>query len=103
MAQTVPLQPVANQTTQIVLAGQNCQISVYQAPAALFMDLLVNDAPIRLGQICQNRNRIVRYLYLGFSGDLIFVDTQGSDDPVYTGLGSRFQLIYLTTAEANDS
>jgi hypothetical protein len=95
----VPLQPVPNQTTQIVLANQNCQINVYQTPAGLFMDLLVNDALIIGGVICQNLNRIVRSLYLGFSGDFVFADSQGADDPNYSGLGSRFQLVYLTAAE----
>ena len=102
--QIVPLQPVPNQTLQIVLANQNCQINAYQTPAALFMDLLVNDQPIILGQICQNLNRIVRLLYRGFSGDFVFNDTQpdpdsGPADPSYSGLGSRFQLIYLSAAD----
>lgn len=103
MSQTVPLQPVPNQTTQIVLNGQNCQINVYQSEGqAMFLDLLVNDAPIRTASICQNLNKLIRRLYLGFLGDLEFVDTQGTSDPNYSGLGSRYQLVYLTPAEAND-
>jgi hypothetical protein len=42
---------------------------------------------------------MVRETYLGFIGDLSFTDTQGTSDPVYTGLGSRFVLLYL---EASD-
>lgn len=103
MSQTVPLQAVPNQTTQVVLAGQSCQLNVYQAPTALFIDVYVNDEPIRVGMICQNLNRIVRRLYLGFVGDFIFVDTQETSDPVYTGLGTRFFLIYLTALEAGDT
>lgn len=99
MPQTVPLQPVPSQTLQIVLANQNCTINVYQSPAALFMDLLVNDSPVREGIIAQNLNRIVREAYLGFLGDFYFEDTQGSDEPTFTGLGSRFQLVYLTAAD----
>jgi hypothetical protein len=99
MPQVVPLQPVPSQTTQIVLANQNCQINVYQAPTALFVDLVVNDEPIRLGIIAQNLNRIVRSSYLGFSGDFVFNDTQGTDDPSYSGLGSQFQLLYLSASE----
>jgi uncharacterized protein DUF6983 len=99
---TIPLQPVPNQTTQIVLANQNCQISLSQTPFGLFMDLHVNDAPIVLGAICQNQNLIVRDLYFGFVGDFGFVDTQGlGADPNYIGLGSRFLLLYLTPAEAD--
>lgn len=97
--QLVPLQPVPSQTLQIVLADQSCILNVYQSPTAMFIDVLVNNAPIKLGAICQNLNRIVRYLYLGFIGDFIFVDTQGEQDPSYIGLGSRFQLIYLEPAD----
>jgi hypothetical protein len=102
--QIVPLQPVPNQTSQIVLASQNCQLNVYQAPAGIFMDVLVNDEPIVTGVICQNKNRIVRSLYLGFSGDLVFQDLQpdpvlGPQDPSYSGLGSRFQLVYLSATD----
>ena len=102
MSFAVPLQAVPNQTTQVVLAGQSCQINVYQTPYALFMDVYANDEPIKVGTICQDRNRIVRRLYLGFVGDFIFVDTQGTSDPFYSGLGSRFILVYLTAAEAGD-
>ena len=97
--QIVPLTANPNQTLTIGLDNQACQISVYQTPDALFLDLYVNDALIIAGVICQNLNRLVRDLYLGFQGDLGFVDTQGDSDPEYTGLGSRFQLIYLSPSE----
>lgn len=103
MSQFIPLQAIPNQTTQVVLAGQSCQLNVYQTPYGLFMDVYVNDQPIKVGTICQNLNRIVRRLYLGFIGDFIFADTQGTSDPSYSGLGSRFILVYLTAAEAGDT
>ncbi|MCP1257899.1 phage baseplate plug family protein [Acetobacter lambici] len=31
-------------------------------------------------------------------GDLAFADTQGTQDPDYTGLGSRFVLVYAEDA-----
>jgi hypothetical protein len=36
---------------------------------------------------------------VGFIGDLIFIDTQGTSDPNYTGLGSRFLLAYLSPTD----
>lgn len=99
MPQIIPLQPVPNQTTQVVLNNQNCQIDIFQSPDALFMNLYTNDDPVIEGAICQNLNRIVRDLYFGFSGDFAFFDTQGISDPVYTGLGSRFLLFYYSAAE----
>ncbi len=63
------------------------------------MDVLVNDVLIIGGVICQNLNRIVRSLYLGFIGDFAFVDTQGDLDPYYAGLGTRYYLMYFTASE----
>lgn len=103
MTQIVPLQPVPNQTEQIILNGQNCQIEVFQTNDALFLNLYVNDNPVIEGVICENLNLIVRNLYLGFEGDLAFSDMQGTSDPNYTGLGSRYQLIYYSSSEVSET
>lgn len=95
----VPTQAVPNQTFQVALAGQAVQINIYQYAYGLFMDVFVNGIPIVTGVICENLNRIVRSLYLGLVGDFIWFDTQGTGDPVYTGLGTRWQLVYLETAD----
>lgn len=95
----VPLQPFPNQTLQVQLANQACTLNVYQYDYGLFMDVYVGASLIVAGVICQNVNRIVRSAYLGFTGDFIFVDTQGITDPVYTGLGSQYQLVYLEEAD----
>ncbi len=102
--QVVPIQALPNQTFQAQLGGQACIISDYQLQYGLFMDVFLNGAPIVLNVICQNKNRIVRDLYLGFPGDLAFYDTQqGVDgvgqDPDYTGLDGRYQLIYIEAGE----
>ena len=102
MPQLVPLQPVPSQELTVALGDQNCQLTVTQRNTGLYMDVEVNNTLIIGGVICENLNRIVRSLYLGFSGDFVFYDTQGSDDPEYTGLGSRYLLVYLSAAEAND-
>lgn len=99
MPQIVPLNATPSQELTVGLNGQSCQIAVYQKSRGLFLDLYVNDGPIIAGVLCLNMNRIVRDLYFGFLGDLAFVDTQGSADPVYTGLGARFQLVYLAPSE----
>lgn len=102
----VPTQAVANQTLNVTLGGQACTLNVYQKGQfwydALYVDLYVNSALIIGGAIGLNGVKIVRTLYLGFIGDLAFSDTQGTADPNYTGLGSRWFLYYLTAAEASD-
>lgn len=97
--QIVPLNALPSQTLSVQLAGQSCVLNVYQKFFGLFVDVYSNGVLIIAGVLAQNLNRIVRSLYLGFSGDFAFADTQGTDDPVYTGLGTRWQLVYL---EATD-
>lgn len=63
------------------------------------MDLYLNEKPVMQGVVCLNCNKMVRYKYLGFSGDLVFVDTQGANDPVYDEIGTRYKLYYLTADE----
>lgn len=95
----VPLNANPNQTLTVGLNNQACQLDVYQKTGGLFMDVYVNNALIIAGVLCENLNRIVRSLYLGFSGDFVFYDTQGTNDPDYAGLGSRFVLVYLAPAD----
>jgi hypothetical protein len=96
---SITLQPTASQSLTANLAGQRCFIEIYQKSTGLFMDLTVNGYPVLNGQLCLRRVRLVRLAYLGFIGDLVFLDTLGDDDPYYTGLGSRWKLLYLTNAE----
>lgn len=96
----MPLAAVPSQTFSIVLAGQNCQLAVYQKSTGLYMDLVVNGTPVTTCVRCVEGARLLLdRKYLGFIGDFGFIDTQGNSDPVYTGLGSRWQLLYL---EASD-
>lgn len=104
MGQVIPLQAVPNQTLTVPLAGQTVDLNLYTRADGLFMDVLLNGTPIVLNVICQNENRIIRDLYLGFPGDLAFYDTQTTvdgvgGDPDYTGLSGRYQLIYIEASE----
>lgn len=122
--QTVPLQPVASQQLAVTLNQQACTILLYfkqiMVPVEsglvtnpptfgtitpLFMDLYMQPAgggapeSVIGGVPCQANNLIVRDSYLGFVGDLAFVDTQpdpvlGPQDPQQSGLGTRWLLTY---------
>lgn len=96
---TIPLSAAASQTLNVVLAGQNCKVNVYQKSTGLFLDLYVDNEAVTAGAICRDRVPLVRAAYLGFVGDLVFCDTQGVSDPTYDGLGARYLLCYL---EASD-
>ena len=95
----VPLQAVPSQTVSIALNGQACTINVYTLSTGLYCDVYVNNSLIIGGVVCENNNVIVRDAYLGFVGDLAFEDTQGANDPVYSGIGTRYFLYYFLPSE----
>lgn len=111
--QVVPLEALPSQTLQIVLGGQNCALSVYTLDGYdftdatlnttnenVYLDLAYNGIDVTETQICLNQKRLlINRQYLGFVGDLMFVDTQGTNDPQFAGLGSRYVLLYLTAAD----
>lgn len=97
--QQITLQSSKSQKVTVTLNGQSCQLKIYQRGTGLYMDLYINGDARMQGVLCLNCNFIVRYSYLGFSGDLVFVDTQGISDPEWSGVGSRYRLYYLTAEE----
>lgn len=97
--QQIPLQPVPSQQLQIVLGGQNCQIAIYLKGDKLFVDVSSNGVDISTCVVAHDVVPLVPTAYLGFIGNLLFTDTQGTSDPTYDGLGGRYQLVYLTAAE----
>ena len=97
--QIIPLEATASQRLSVVLNGQACQLSVYQRSTGVYLDLYANGQPITLGARCPDRVKLVRQPYLGFSGDIAFLDTQGNQDPDYTEFGTRYFLIYLPPDE----
>lgn len=105
MSQIIPLQAVPSQgPIQVVLGGQSCQISVWQKGQHMYLDLISNGALIQQAKLCLNQVLLVRHAYLGFSGDLVFKDTQGVTDPLYTGFSTnqstaRYLLLYLAPFE----
>jgi hypothetical protein len=92
--QTVPLSPKPAQTLSVVLGGQNCDITVYQKTTGLFFDLAIAGVYLVRARLCRDYVSLIRQPYLGFYGEMFFLDTQGDADPEYSGLGDRFQLVY---------
>jgi len=119
--QVVPLAAVPSQNFAINLAGQAVAISLYLlgagAAAALYMDLLLNGSPVFSARAVRSfgglPNTVARFMladkhYLGFLGDLLFIDTQASPtvptaDPLPSGLGARWRLLYFSEADLQAS
>ncbi len=97
--QVIPLDPVPSQTLNIILSLETCIITVYQRSNGLYLDLTISGTPVLNGVLCLDQNFIVLNSYLGFIGDLVFVDTLGTSDPYYTGLGTQYLLLYLLPTE----
>ena len=98
--QAISLQPVPNQTASMLVAGQLAGINLYtMSDGNLYIDILLNNLPILTGVLCLNKTRIVRDAYFGFIGDFIFVDTQGSNDPQFAELGTRYQFNYVSASD----
>ena len=115
--QAIPLTAVASQNFAITLGNQACQVSLYQrgynGAAAMYLDLVSNGAQILTGRIVRSYGAVpdtraplmlTGRRYLGFAGDLVMIDTQASltnqtEDPQPSGLGTRWQLLYLEVAD----
>jgi len=96
----IPLQPIPAQAFNVSLDGQPCRIALYQKGDYFYMNLTVNNVTVVQARMVLNSVWIVRYAYLGLIGDLVMFDTMGdADGPTYDGLGSRYQLYYLTLDE----
>ena len=97
--QIIPVTDTYAQTFNVSLGGQDCTLNLYQKPAGLFIDVSVSGALIIGGVVCRNTTRIVRDVYLGFAGDLMWLDNQGATDPSSPGLGTRYSLVYLEVSD----
>jgi len=115
--QTLPLAAVPSQNFGAALDGQAVSVNLYQlgvgAAAALYMDLTANGEVIFSARTCRSYAALPGNAapfmlsaahYLGFEGDFLFLDTQASPtvpvaDPQFAGLGTRWQLLYLSQAD----
>lgn len=79
----------------------------------MYLDLISNGSPIFTTRIARAFGALPDTTapfmlagrhYLGFQGDLVFIDTQASalvptEDPQAAGLGTRWQLLYFSVAD----
>lgn len=93
----IPTTDVPSQTLFTTLNNQACQLNLYQKRTGFFADLYAANTLLLGGALCRNQCFLVMDVYLGFVGDLMWVDTQGqnADPEVGLGVGTRFQLVYF--------
>ena len=90
---------IPNQTFKTVVDNQNCTITLRTLGKKLFFTLKINDTQIISNQICQDRQQLVPFSYLGLLGNFFFVDDKGKLDPTYDGLNERFFLMFASEGE----
>lgn len=91
---TIPLQDSANQSFSCTLDGAIAQITLRTTDYGLFADVVYDGVSVAAGRICLDRTDINPNRYLGMPQALFFADLQGVTDPVYTGFGTQYLLIY---------
>ncbi|MFT8933306.1 MAG: hypothetical protein ABF976_14520 [Acetobacter syzygii] len=94
MAVVIPLSAVAYQSLRVPLSGYAVRLDLQQRATGLYASLWLDDQPVLAGVLCQDRTWLVRKTPSALPGDLAFADTQGTQNPDYSGLGSRFVLVY---------
>lgn len=85
--QVIRLSPIPNQSTSYNLGGISYTAEVETRDGELYISVITSGKYVL-------RNRALRaYAPVGFG--LQLVDSEGTDDPVYTGLGTRWFLMGL--------
>jgi hypothetical protein len=90
----IPIQAVPAQRLATLVNWQSIELNIYQRYTGLYVDVGLNGLLVIGGVLALDRNKIVRDTYRNFIGDIAFWDSQGTQDPDYTGLGTRFFLGY---------
>lgn len=83
----IPLQAIPNQSVSYSLNGITYMIDVNTRLDSLYISVFQG------GQYVLQNRALRSYAAIGFG--LQLADTDGDDDPVYTGLGSRWLLMGL--------
>lgn len=98
----VPLAQEPNQKLDIMLGNQAVSLRVYSREGKTYTDLDAERVPVWRGFVAHDLQPLKRYPYLPFSGQLVFLDLQGEEDPYWQRFGTRFFLVYLTEEETTD-
>jgi hypothetical protein len=94
MSLKIPLSPHPNQRFDVNINNQYCIITLEQRSTGLFFGMTVNGVACCDNVLCLDRQPVIFTDYRGFVGNLYFQDMQGTSDPEWSGLGSRYWLIY---------
>ena len=95
---TIPISDERSQKLTTTLGKQVVDIVLTMRLGKLYADVKANRVPVVSGRVCLNREPIVNEAFRPFDGELYFEDLQGSEDPVFGGLGKRYVLRWVGNA-----
>lgn len=82
----IPVQQVPNQTLTTTINNVIYGITLNTRLDELYMSITKNGEPIIYNRICLNKQPI--------NEGLVFVDMDGLENPVFSGLGDRYKLLW---------
>ncbi|KER03406.1 MULTISPECIES: hypothetical protein [Photorhabdus] len=82
----IALSPIPNQTTSFSISGDLIDVTLESRLGKIFATVQKNEEYLVCNRICRNLSYLCRWL--------IFVDIEGNSDPEYSGLGSRYKLVW---------
>lgn len=92
--QNIPLIPnTPAQSLFVPIGGYGALVTLAQKATGLYADVSVAGVPLVSSVLCRDGAPIINAPYLGFPGDLAFIDTQGNSDPDWLGLATRYALV----------
>ncbi|MEX6224800.1 hypothetical protein AB6F55_08140 [Providencia hangzhouensis] len=87
MMTEIPLSPIPNQILNFTLDTDEYEIELNTRLGHIYATVKKNNESVVCNRICRNMTYICQWL--------IFADQQGNTDPKYTGLGSRYRLVWV--------
>lgn len=90
----VPLSALPSQELSLVLGNQDVTVRVLTRGDYLYLDVLKESTPVIQGQLIVTGQNLLPSGLPDFMGNFQMVDLNGNSDPVYSGLGTQFRLLY---------
>ena len=90
----VPLSALPSQELSLVLSNQDVTVRVLTRGDYLYLDDLKDGSAVIQGQLIVTGQNLLPSGLADFIGNFQMVDINGNSDPVYTGLGTQYRLLY---------
>lgn len=90
----IPLKAVPSQQIVTSVGGQTVTITLRQLGGRQYFSASLPDKVLCENVLMVDRTYLICAAYLGFTGDFLCVDTQGTDSPNFNQWNSRFLLLW---------